>query len=103
MARRDGLGTRTPVPLRSCRRAADARDMSTATDRAPAEVLQRARTARERLEALKAEQDVLVAERDRAIRELSSLGLSYDAIADVAGVSRARVGQIVTRPPRREG
>ena len=99
MARQDGLRPDRARALLSSALAADARPMST-TGPGPAEALQRARTARERLEALKAEQDALVAQRDRAIRELSALGLSYDAIAEIAGVSRARVGQIVTRPPR---
>jgi DNA-directed RNA polymerase specialized sigma24 family protein len=67
----------------------------------------RAQRARDRLRALRVEQDSLTEERDQAIAELSALGLSYDEISRVAGVSRARVGQIVTRggpaqPPRRQ-
>lgn len=60
---------------------------------APAE--ERARRARDRLQALRVEEEHLVATRDEAIRQLSELGLSYDEIATTAGVSRARIGQIV--------
>ena len=62
--------------------------------------LRRAEQARDRLCALKDEQEQLVRERDRAIRELSASGMSYEAIARAAGVSRARVGQIVTAVER---
>lgn len=62
--------------------------------------LRRAEQARDRLCALKDEQEQLVRERDRAIRELSASGMSYEAIARAAGVSRARVGQIVTAAER---
>lgn len=55
----------------------------------------RAEQARDRLSALRAECDRLAAERDQAIRALSRMGVSYDAIATTAGVSKARVGQIV--------
>jgi DNA-directed RNA polymerase specialized sigma24 family protein len=57
----------------------------------------RAEKARDRLRELRSEQDRLTAQRDAAIVELSALGLSYDEIAVLAGVSRARVGQVVTR------
>jgi multidrug efflux pump subunit AcrA (membrane-fusion protein) len=97
MARRDGLRADPPALLRSRPLRADAAAMTSARP-VPAEVLQRARAARERLAALQSEREALVVQRDAAIRELSALGLSYDAIAEVAGVSRARVGQIVTRP-----
>lgn len=61
-----------------------------------ARALRRAEDARDRMRALRSEQERLVRERDEAIRALSRAGLSYDAIAQAAGVSRARVGQIVT-------
>lgn len=66
----------------------------------PMTALRRAEHARDRLGALKDEQQRLVRERDRAIRELSQSGMSYEAIARAAGVSRARVGQIVTAEDR---
>ncbi|HWH29896.1 MAG TPA: hypothetical protein VNU26_13205 [Mycobacteriales bacterium] len=65
-------------------------------DREVARALRRAERARDRMRQLREEHDRLVRERDRAIRALSHGGLSYDAIARAAGVSRARVGQIVT-------
>lgn len=58
--------------------------------------LLRAEQIRDRLRALQDERDRLVQERDDAIRALSRAGLSYEVVAQAAGVSRARVGQIVT-------
>ena len=66
------------------------------TDREVAGALRRAEHARDRMQALREEQERLVRERDEAIRALSQAGMSYDAIGRAAGVSRARVGQIVT-------
>jgi DNA-directed RNA polymerase specialized sigma24 family protein len=57
--------------------------------------LARAAAARDRLLRLREEQDALANERDEAILRLVELGLSYDAVSRHAGVSRARVGQIV--------
>ncbi len=64
-----------------------------------ADALQRAEHARDRLRALRRQQLELTRQRDQAVRELSARGLSYDTIAPLAGISRARVGQVVTAEP----
>ena len=67
----------------------------TAARAAREDAADRARRARDRLAALRRQQDELTAARDAAVVELSARGLSYDEIAPLAGISRARVGQVV--------
>ena len=79
--------------------AADAQVMAGPVDDDAARARAQAERARDRLTEIREEQERLTSQRDDAIRVLSRAGMSYEAIAATAGVSKARVGQIVSRRP----
>lgn len=68
--------------------------------RAEPDPAKRAALATQALTALALLESEVSAVRDSALRELRQTGASYAQIADLAGLTRGRVAQVLRRTPR---
>jgi DNA-directed RNA polymerase specialized sigma24 family protein len=71
--------------------------MTTAALAKISDARRRVRAATEELERLRADQEQVSRIRDEAVIELHDQGETYQTIADVAGLTRGRVAQILRR------